>query len=138
MKKIFLSAIAGIACMHLVHAQSVSINTDGSAADGTAMLDIKSTTKGVLVPRMSKTDRNNIASPADGLLVFQDAPDSIGFYFYSGRWQWLTTAGNTDTLVWKRSGNAGTVAASHFLGTTDNKPLRFRINNRWAGQLDRA
>ncbi|MBL0146499.1 MAG: hypothetical protein IPP48_12910 [Chitinophagaceae bacterium] len=118
-------------------AQSLAVNTDGSIAATSAMLDVKSTTKGVLIPRMSKTERNAITTPATGLLVFQDAPDSIGFYFYGGaKWFWLTNADNTDTLVWKRSGNANTVAVSHFLGTTDNRPLRFRINNLWAGELD--
>lgn len=120
-------------------AQSLAINTDGSTANSSALLDVKSTAKGVLVPRMSKTQRNAIGSPATGLLVFQDSPDSIGFYFFGGtKWQWLTNADNTDTLVWKRSGNAGTAAATHFLGTTDNKPLRFRINNIWAGEIDSA
>lgn len=137
MKITILSAILCIACSTTAAAQSLAVNTDGSAADASALLDIKSTTKGVLVPRMTKTERNAIGSPASGLLVFQAGPDSTGFYFYSsGRWQWLTSADNTDTLVWKRSGNAGTVAASHFLGTTDNRPLRFRINNRWAGEFD--
>jgi len=36
-------------------AQSLSINTDGSTADASALLDVKSTAKGILVPRMSKT-----------------------------------------------------------------------------------
>ncbi|GGD08162.1 hypothetical protein [Hyunsoonleella pacifica] len=48
--------------------------------DPTAILDITSTTQGVLTPRMTTTQRNAIASPAEGLLVF-DTDDSV-FYFY--------------------------------------------------------
>ena len=36
-------------------AQNVGVNADGSTADASAMLDIKSTTKGVLIPRMTES-----------------------------------------------------------------------------------
>lgn len=39
---------------------------------------------------------------------------------------------------WKITGNAGTNPAIHFLGTTDNQPLKFRINNQYAGEIDSA
>ena len=82
----------------MTSAQSVAINTDGSTAATTALLDVKSTAKGILIPRMSKSEKNAIGSPATGLLVFQDTPDSIGFYYYGGsKWLWLATADNTDT-----------------------------------------
>ena len=48
----------------------VSVNTDGSVADSSAMLDVKSTTKGVLIPRMTFTQRNAIVNPAAGLIVY--------------------------------------------------------------------
>ena len=61
----------------------VSINTDGSSPDGSAMLDVKSTDKGLLIPRMDSAQRVAIATPATGLLVYQtDGTD--GFYFYNG------------------------------------------------------
>ncbi|HNJ29649.1 MAG TPA: hypothetical protein PLQ40_11885, partial [Ferruginibacter sp.] len=52
-------------------AQSLAINTDGSSANASALLDVKSTTKGILIPRMTKTEKNAIASPATGLLIYQ-------------------------------------------------------------------
>jgi hypothetical protein len=48
----------------------VAINTDGSVSDISAMLDVKSTTKGMLIPRMTTTERNGITNPANGLLIF--------------------------------------------------------------------
>jgi hypothetical protein len=54
---------------NLVSAQ-VSINTDGAAPDASAICDIKSTNKGLLMPRMSINQRNSIANPAEGLIVF--------------------------------------------------------------------
>ena len=48
----------------------VAVNKDGSSPDNSAMLDVKSTSAGMLVPRMTTIQRNAIASPAPGLLVF--------------------------------------------------------------------
>jgi len=71
----------------------VGVNTDGSSPDGSAMLDVKSTNKGMLIPRMDSTQRVAIAAPATGLLVYQtDGTD--GFYFYNGT-GWVSLNGNT-------------------------------------------
>lgn len=70
--------------------QSVGINADGSAPDASAMLDVSSTTKGFLAPRvslMSSTDVSTIESPATGLLIYNTANTgdvTPGYYFYSG------------------------------------------------------
>ena len=64
-------------------AQGVAINTDGSIPDNSAMLDIKSDTSGILIPRLTSDQRNLISIPATGLLIYQT--DNIpGFYFYDG------------------------------------------------------
>lgn len=60
-------------------AQSVSINTDGSTAHSSSILEIKSTNKGMLVPRMTTAQRDAIAAPATGLLVYNT--DLNGFQF---------------------------------------------------------
>jgi len=65
----------------VANAQSVAINNDGIAAHSSAMLDVKSTTKGFLIPRMSTVNRVGIITPADGLLVFDT--DTKGFWYYS-------------------------------------------------------
>lgn len=70
--------------------QSLAINTDGSPADASALLDVKSTSKGFLPPRMTAAQRTAIFSPANGLLVYQtDYP--LGFYFFKeGVWTRLS------------------------------------------------
>ena len=65
-----------------VNAQNVAINTDGSNADASAMLDVKSTNKGMLVPRMTTANRNAIPTPAEGLLVYDT--DIKSFFLYTG------------------------------------------------------
>lgn len=58
----------------------VAINTDGSEANASAMLDVDSENKGVLVPRMTSTQRTNISNPGNGLLVFDETTKSFWFY----------------------------------------------------------
>ncbi|MEM0993918.1 MAG: hypothetical protein AAGI49_12845, partial [Bacteroidota bacterium] len=73
----------------------IGINSDGSAPDPSAMLDVKSTTKGFLTPRMTEAQRDAILTPATGLLIYQT--DGItGFYYNEG-----TPA----APAWKRMGN---------------------------------
>jgi hypothetical protein len=64
-----LVCILFLALSMAVNAQ-VSINADGSLPDNSAMLDVKSTTKGLLAPRMTAAQRDAIVSPAKGLLIF--------------------------------------------------------------------
>jgi hypothetical protein len=61
----------------------VGINADNSSPDPSAMLDVKSTDKGMLMPRMTLAQRNAIVSPANGLMIYQ-TDNTPGFYYNSG------------------------------------------------------
>ncbi len=94
MKKYLLTFIilSSIGCLS-VFSQSLSINTDGSSADASAILDVKSTMKGMLIPRMLTTERLAIVNPATGLQVYDT--DLSQFYFYNGS-SWMGIASNTN------------------------------------------
>lgn len=61
----------------------VSIQTDGSDPDGSAMLDVKSVSRGMLVPRMTEVQRDAISLPAKSLLIYQ-TDGAEGYYYNSG------------------------------------------------------
>jgi hypothetical protein len=116
-------------------AQNLGINTTGALPDASAMLDVVSASKGLLIPRVnlsSLSDGATITSPATSLLVFNTnaaLPDGTGFYFNSGNsgspaWTKLVTS-NTG---WKLSGNAGTTAGTDFIGTTDAQGFVIKTN----------
>ncbi len=58
----------------------VSINTDGSAPDGSAMLDVKSSDKGFLPPRMTTPEILAITSPAEGLIIYDTYFHKLVFF----------------------------------------------------------
>lgn len=102
-RTILLACILGL---EVVGYSQVAVNTDNSAADASAMLDVKSVNSGFLIPRMDASARNGISNPATGLLVFQtDAP--AGFYYYNGiSWQKIAeTIAESDPVFsgWNKS-----------------------------------
>jgi len=114
--------------------QNVGINTDGSPANNSSMLDVKSTSKGMLVPRMTTAQRNAIVSPANGLLVYDT--DVNSFWFYNGT-NWTNVAGGGGNGTgWTLTGNTGTNPSTNFIGTTDNQPVLFKVNNQAFGKMD--
>lgn len=112
------------------NAQNVAINNDGSSPHSSAILDVKSGTKGLLIPRTSTTSRNAIVNPAKGLMLYDTTTSS--FWFYNGSaWASISAGSNG----WNLSGNTGINPSNNFIGTTDAQPLRLRVNNSWAGEL---
>lgn len=101
--------------IYSLQAQNVCISGDGSAPLTSAMLEVKSTTSGFLVPRMTLAQKTAIASPAIGLLVYQ-TDGTAGFWYYNGS-GWVQVSAGGDG--WKITGNTGTVAGTNFIGTTD-------------------
>jgi len=57
----------------------MAINTDGSAPDASAILDIQANNQGILIPRLTTTDRNNI-KPVTGLSVYNTSTNAIEYY----------------------------------------------------------
>jgi hypothetical protein len=87
------------------------IGIGSSSVPNSAVLQVQSTTQGVLLPSMSSTQRIAIASPEMGLLVFQNTAPVGFFYFDGSNWQQLgvassssTSTGNEKTLIYTTDG----------------------------------
>lgn len=77
----------------------VRIGTSPAASpDPSAMLDISATDKGLLIPRLTEVQRQAIASPATGLMVFQTDGSSVGFWYYVSPGGWTSLSPSGDNL----------------------------------------
>lgn len=72
---------------------NVGIKSDGSLPDSSAKLDIQSTTQGLLLPRMTTSQRNAMPKKAPGLIVYDT--DKQTLYLYNGS-QWNPLAAVTN------------------------------------------
>ncbi len=135
--KYFSGLITLLLCISMQINAQVAINTDGSLPDNSAMLDVSSTEKGMLLPRMTQAQRDAIVSPANGLTIYQT--DGVpGIYFNSGTDiipEWVIAGSGAG---WGLTGNSGTNTGTNFFGTTDTQPLMLKVNNQKAGYIDYA
>ena len=113
MKKILMLCIANAMLFNFAFSQNgVSINaTVGTPADNSAMLDVVSTSKGMLIPRMTEAQKLAIVSPATGLLIYQ-TNNTSGFWYFNGV-VWVQAIGTTGT-----TGPAGVAGATGVNGAT--------------------
>jgi len=75
-----------------------------------AKLDVTSTDKGFLPPRMTSSQRTAIVSPATGLMVYQTDGTS-GLYYYNGS-SWIYIINSTTNVVSVVNGGTGTTTAT--------------------------
>lgn len=140
-KLIFLVLPALLPGLCTIHAQSIGIGATNP--HNSAVLEIRSTSKGLLLPRITllhDSDQVTVNSPLKSLLLFNTnngLPDGEGYYFWNGsKWSKLATRSNIDNLTWGIQGNAGTNAVTDFIGTRDDRPLVFKTNNILSGRID--
>jgi hypothetical protein len=101
----------------------VSITTNGAAPHASAMLDISSINKGLLLPRMTTAQRTAIAAPAIGLMVFDNNSNSNWLFTASG-WSNTSQAGGGFTLPYSQAVNlAGNVFKIENTGSAETMTL---------------
>ncbi len=81
-----------------------------TAPDASAKLEVNSTTKGFLPPRMTSTQRAAISSPAAGLMVYQ-TDGSSGLYYYTGS-AWVYIINNSSNVLSIANGGTGSNSGS--------------------------
>ena len=118
----FIVLVFSITCT----AQNVSINNSGVPADASAMLDISSTAKGMLIPRMTTVQIFAIPNAAAGLLVYNTTTQSF-FYRTLTQWQELMVSNNNE---WVNTGTYVYNASSLPVVVSNNgaSPLNAQLN----------
>ncbi len=108
---------------HLGFGQSVAINTTGSIADTSAILDISSSSKGLLIPRVnliSLTTMTTINSPANSLLVYNTNAaigGGTGYYYNTGTAaapEWVKLVTQNDSIVKSVTPSGASIALDRF------------------------
>ncbi len=119
MKKTILFFLTAMFYFFISFSQ-VAINSTGNLPDGSAMLDISATDKGVLIPRVTLNDvttADPISSPATGLIIFNESGSApIGLYYWDGN-RWHLLVSNND--FW------GAGSTNHIAYWSDNKTLTY-------------
>jgi hypothetical protein len=131
MKKILLFLITHGIVLSWLCAQNTGIGT--AIPHASAILDITSSSKGLLIPRMNAIGIGSISNPAKGLLVMDTAASQLMVNMgnpVSPNWQTIAFKSG-----WNLTGNTNINPATNFIGTTDAQPLQFRVNNLTAGQI---
>jgi trimeric autotransporter adhesin len=118
----------------LLNAQSIGIGT--LTPNGFSALDISSSNKGLLIPRMALTSTTSnapIGAFVAGMMVYNTATTgdvTPGFYLCNGT-KWEKAGGG-----WTLTGNSGTNPSTNFIGTTDDQDIVFKRNNVRAGLIN--
>lgn len=121
MKKIFLFIVVSFFAVKMGSSQNITITDNESyTADTSAMLDVQSLTKGMLVPRLTTDQREAIYEPATGLLVFDT--DSLSFFFFNGS-SWINLSHGNASNTWKISSNKLYISDDYKVGINQPEPL---------------
>ena len=146
MKRFFFLLTFCLCFLHQGITQNVSINTTGDTAHASAILDISSINKGILVPRMDSYQRSMIVNPAQGLLVYDTTTRS--FWFYDGAWEEIGSSGGPGGPSGPASGDLSDNYPSPTVAKIQNLDVAFgvpfdkqvlkwdAINNNWKGRND--
>lgn len=104
--------------------QGMGISTSSITPVASAILELRDTTRGLLVPRMTTAHRNAIVSPANSLLIYNTTTNQYNYY-NGASWSIISPASD----LWSLKGNTGINPVNDFIGTSDAQDLVFRTNN---------
>lgn len=137
MKNLFVLCVVFLWMGTTTFAQ-VGINDDNSAPDNSAMLDIKSTTKGTLITRMTQAQIAAIQVPADGLLVYCTTDSKLYLYMASlGQWKEIAIGASSITPPFSCGSN---ITISHVADTVApvNKTVTYSTAGSIPGEPDKC
>lgn len=84
--------ISVLASSNTIHAQSMGISNTAITPDPSSILEMRTTSKGILIPRLTTAERNGITSPATGLMLYNTDTNQYNFYNGSAWVYWGSAA----------------------------------------------
>ena len=119
----------------------VKIGDNPTTKNDNSVLELESTNKGLLLPRVALTSTTSylpLSAHVIGMIVFNSATtgDVIPGYYYNDGGKWVRLAdASAASNYWRTNGNSGTTAGTNFIGTTDNIDLVMKANNSEAMRI---
>lgn len=123
-------------CGTSLYSQNVGIgDVSDFIPDSSSLLELRSSVRGFLLPRVTRAERIVIPFPAHGLLVIQTddfGGEAAGIWYYhmpDTKWYLLMNSQTASSIAWTLTGNAGTNPAINFIGTSDAVDLSVKTNS---------
>jgi hypothetical protein len=138
-KSIIISSLVLLSFSGKLFSQ-VKIGNNPTMIGASSLLELESTTKGFVIPRMTTAQLLAIASPVQGMLVY-NADSNCVVQRTASAWQYLCQTGGPNTplpLDWHVTGNTGTLAGTNFIGTTDANDFVTKTNSAEAMRVSSA
>lgn len=136
--RLYKQFVSGLFCIVFCFANNlfaqIKVGNNPGSLNPNAALEIESTDKGLLLPRLALTSTTSpapLSAFVPGMFVYDTATvnDVLPGIYYSDGTKWIKVNSQTTSGFWKLDGNNGTDSTHHFLGTTDSQPLRVNTNN---------
>jgi hypothetical protein len=123
-----LAATTGIAQTQAIHTLKVTDGTVNQNYNTDALIDMQSTSKGLLLPRVELTGTTAAAPLANhtaGMVVYNTVSAGSGGtavspgYYYNDGTQWVKIGSAAAISAWGQYGNVGTTPTANWIGTND-------------------
>ncbi len=129
MKKIIKSIVLLCSVIMAANANAqVNVGIGTATPDASAQLDVKSTIKGFLAPRMTEAERTAIASPAAGLLVYQT--DGNAGYYYRNTTLWTLLSSvvvKGEQAIGSNGSDKKTITVTHNKNITGTQNIQLAV-----------
>jgi hypothetical protein len=123
-------------------AQNVGVGT----TTPNAVLEIKAAnpaspanSDGIIIPRIDAFPAVNPTILQHGMMVYLTTAagaNQPGFYYWNNNsTSWVSLTGAASGTMWNLTGNTGTTAGTHFIGTRDDVDLIFKRDNLYSGRI---
>lgn len=136
--KALLAIVVGFCFGHTQSFAQMKVGANPTTINLGSVLELESTTQGVLLPRVALANANTTwqlaGVPVEGMFVYNTNTLTGGtgvgvYYWYNLKWNYVQNGATAANTAWLLLGNAGTNATNNFIGTTDNIDFVVRTSN---------